>query len=401
MIPHFPGGAAWRRGARGGGFLWRGAWLGAVLALAHGACGPAAAQEADGWKFTGDLRGGYFASEATARDGAKSDQDALNARLRLALEKSFGSGWSVRTRAAGRFSSEQDGIDVYLRSHAPRRTGAAFGDITLDEAYVGYQAADNGLKLRVGRFQTAFAVPGVASKGLDRNDSPNTDVNWTDGVHLELPVMGGWRAHLIGQYRHAKGSGAVARAPLDFSAGSSRGTVFVGLENTQALGPVTQRMLSLTWMPDSLADRGLADPSRKDYVTVDARVAAQWLLGGSGPRMVAGLEVAYALNTPRGDVTPAGGQGDAGGLAWQVQASVYDFAPRHNLGVAYGRADAGWLISPDFRPNDKLAEVRYQWRFLPRTSIEARLRERRELEHPAGTRARVDHDLYVRVSHKF
>lgn len=354
-----------------------------------------------GWKFSGDLRAGYFASERTARDGAESDQHAFNARLRLAFERPLGEGWTVRTRVAGRFSSEQDGIDVYLRSYAPTRTGAAFGDITLDEAYLGYQAPDDGLRLRVGRFQTAFSVPGVASKGLDRNDSPNTDVNWTDGVHLEMPVAGGWRAHVIGQYRSAKGSGGVAYAPLDFSDSNSRATLFLGLENRHRLGPITQRMLSLTWMPDSLADRGLSDPSRKDYVTVDARVAAEWPLGASGPRLVAGAEAGYAMQTPRSGVTGTGGSGNAGGLAWQVQASVYDFAPKHNIGVAFGSADAGWLISPDYRPNDRSAEIRYQWRFLPKTSMEARVRERRELEHPAGTRARVDRDLYVRVTHKF
>src|SRR3546814_7018648 len=82
-------------------------------------------------------------------------------------------------------------------------------------------------------------------------------------------------------------------------------------------------------------------------------------------------------------------------------ASVYDFAPKHHIGVAIGRADAGWLLSPDYRPNDSSAEIRYQWQFLPKTSMEARVRERRELEHPAGTRERIDRDVYVRLTHKF
>lgn len=371
----------------------------AGLATSFAAVGAPA--DASDWMFSGDLRAGYFASERTARDGTESEQEAFNARLRLAFERGFGEGWTVRTRVAGRFSSTQSGIDVYLRSHAPTRTGAAFGDITLDEAYLGYQAPNDGLRLRVGRFQTAFAVPGVASKGLDRNDSPNTDVNWTDGVSLEFPVAGGWRGHLIGQYRNSKGSGGVAHAPLDFSDGSSRVTLFFGLENTHRWGPITQRMLSLTWMPDSLADRGLADPSRKDYVTIDARIAAEWPLGADGPRLVTGAEVGHALETPRDAVTGTGGTGNAGGLAWQVQFSVYDFAPKHNIGVAFGSARAGWLLSPDFRPNDRLAEIRYQWRFLPKTSLEARVRERRELEHPTGSRARIDRDLYLRVTHKF
>ena len=361
----------------------------------------AAPADTGAWKVSGDARGGYFASERTARDGTESDQDAFNARVRLAFERPLNEQWTFRTRAAGRFSSEQDDINVYLRGYAPTPTGAEYGDVTLDEAYLGYQAPDDGLRLRVGRFQTSFTVPGVASKGLDRNDSPNTDVNWTDGVHLDMPVAGGWRGHVIGQYRNRKGSGGLARTPLDFTDSGSRTTVFLGLENKERLGPITQRMLSLTWMPDSLADRGLADPSRENYVTMDVRVAAEWPLRVDGPRLVTGFEAGYALETPRAAVVGTGGDGDAGGLAWQLQASVYDFAPKHNIGVAFGRVDAGWLLSPDFRPNDRLAEIRYQWQFLPKTSMEARVRERRELEHPIGTRARVDRDLYVRVSHKF
>jgi len=371
----------------------------AGLATSFGAI--AAPADSTYWKFSGDLRGGYFASEGTARDGTASEQDAFNARLRVALERSLGEHWTVRTRVAGRFSSEQDGSNVYLRGYAPTRTGTAFGDVTLDEAYLGYQAPGNGLRLRVGRLQTAFSLPGVASKGLDRNDSPNIEVQWTDGVHLEMPVMGTWRGHVIGQYRNRKGSGGVAYAPLDFSDSDSRSTLFLGLENKERLGAITQRMLSLTWMPDSLADRGLGDASREDYITIDARVAAEWPLRAGGPRLVTGVEVAYALETPRDAATGTGGNSDAGGLAWQVLASVYDFAPKHHIGVAVGRADAGWLLSPDYRPNDRSVELRYQWQFLPKTSMEARVRERQELEHPVSTRARIDRDLYVRVSHKF
>src|SRR3546814_825132 len=366
-----------------------------LAAIGMAASPGVAASPADpaGWTFSGDVRGGYFASERTARDGAESDAEAFNARLRLAIERSLGERWTVRTRVAGRFSSEQDGTDAHLRAYAPTRTGAAFGDVTLDEAYLGYQAPDNGLRLKVGRFQTAFAVPGVASKGLDRNDSPNIDINWTDGVHLDMPIGGGWRGHVIGQYRHRKGSGAVAHAPLDFSDPGSRGTVFLGLENRQRLGPVTQRMLSLTWMPDSLADQGLGSPAREDYVAVDARSAAEWPLREGGPRFVAGAEIGYALETPRDTAVGTGGSGDAGGLAWQLQASVYDFAPKHHIGVAIGRADAGWLLSPDYRPNDSSAEIRYQWQFLPKTSMEARVRAGRRHEHPAGTRERIERDV--------
>ena len=84
-----------------------------------------------------------------------------------------------------------------------------------------------------------------------------------------------------------------------------------------------------------------------------------------------------------------------------VLVENHDFAPRHHIGLAVGRVDAGWLLSPDFRPNDSLAEIRYQWQFRPKTSMEARVRQRRELEHPVGSRARVEDDVYLRLSHKF
>src|SRR5690606_34644975 len=260
--------------------------LSATTLAARFGASAAPAAPGDGWKASGDLRGGWFASEGTARDGTESSQDAFNARLRVAIERGFADHWTVRTRVAGRFSSDQDGTDVYLRSYAPTRSGARFGDVTLDEAYLGYQAPDNGLRLRVGRFQTAFAVPGVASKGLDRNDSPNIDVQWTDGVHLDVPVAGGWRGHAIAQYRDRKGSGGVAHAPLDFSDDGSRATVFLGLENKQRLGPITQRMVSVTWMPDSLADRRLANPSRTDYMAAAAR-GRPAPGGGRGSRLCA------------------------------------------------------------------------------------------------------------------
>src|SRR5690606_13030954 len=120
-----------------------------------------------------------------------------------------------------------------------------------------------------------------------------------------------WRGHVVGQYRHRKGSGAVAHAPLDFSDSDSRATLFLGLENKQRLGPVTQRMVSLTWMPESLADQGLGNPSREDYVAIDARIAAEWPLREGGPRLVAGAEVGYAPRTPLGTAAGTGGSGDA------------------------------------------------------------------------------------------
>src|SRR5690606_6787885 len=112
-----------------------------LLAVAGLAAGPAALaatpDDRAGRKASGDARGGWLASGPPARDGTATDQDAFNARLRVAIERGLGERWTVRTRIAGRFSSDQEGSDIYLRAYAPTRTGAAFGNVTLDEAYLG------------------------------------------------------------------------------------------------------------------------------------------------------------------------------------------------------------------------------------------------------------------------
>jgi hypothetical protein len=372
-----------------------------ALVPASASAQAAAPPDREQWKTSGDLRGGYFMVDSTDRDGVGSRSEAVNARLRVALERGFGERWQLRTRIAGRFGSDQDGTRAYLRGYAPTRTGTAFGDVTLDEAYLRYATPGDGLRVRIGRFQNQFALPGVASKGLVRNDSPNIDVNWTDGVHLDMPVAGGWRAHLVAEHRHHRGSGGVARAPLDFSDSASRVSLFAAMQNDRRWGPVDLRVLSLGWMPSSLASAGLAAAPREDYLTAHGIVSATWPLREDGLRLVAGLEAGYAFDTPPGSVTGTGQPGASDGLAWQAAASLYDIAPGHHLGLAVGRVGAGWLVSPDFRGNDALVELRHQWRLSRDTSIESRIRERRELEHPAGTRARVDHDLYVRVSHRF
>jgi hypothetical protein len=375
---------------------------GIIASVASGAGSALAQDMPDTWSFSGDLRSGYYATERTPRTGTTTDSDDLRLRLRIAAQRSLTPEWRFRVRAAGRYSSEQDEFRFYLRAWAPERTGARLGDTTLDELYLDYAPDDAGWQLRVGRIQTKFELAGVAAKGLDRNDSPNVDVNWTDGLHLMADLAGDWRGHAILQYNHRRGPGSVAYAPLYFDDADSRVSAFGGLENTTQWGPVIQRMVSVTWMPDALATEGPTSPVRDDYVTIVGRIAGSWPLGDTGLRLVAGTELGYAPRTPRAAVAGTGPRGDADGVAWQVSANLYDIRPGHHLGIVYGRAGAGWLISPDFRANDTLAEVRYQWRLSPRLSFEARYRIREELDLPPGApRAREDSDLYARVTMRF
>lgn len=359
-----------------------------------------AAEDTVGWALSGDLRAGYFANATTARDGSEATTEALNARVRAALDRQFDAGWRVRVRAAARLSDDQDGMHAYLRDHAPTRTGIRFGEATLDEAYLAYAAPGDGVRLRLGRFQVANTLAGVTAKGLERVDSASLDVTWTDGIHLDLPLGAGWRGHAIAEHRPARGWTGTVRAPLDFTDGGSRASLFVAVENPEPLGPVTQRMLSATWMPASLPRPG--DPgARGDYGTVNARIAGGWPLGTGGRKFVAGVEAGHAFGTPDAALVGTGGSGDSEGLAWQLAASVHDIAPGHHLGLVHGEVGAGWLVSPDFRGNERQTELRYQWRIDPKTSVEARVRLRTELRAPASGRQRRDEDGFLRITRSF
>jgi len=362
---------------------------------------PAHSSLASEWRWSGDIRAGLFASERTARDGAESDDRFLRGRLRLGGERDLSEEWLFRARAAGRYGGGQDGTSTYLRGYAPTATGAELGDTTLDELYLRYAPSGADWSLRVGRFQAKFELPGVPAKSLSRNDSPNIDITWTDGVHLVAPVADGWKGHLILQHNHRHGTGTTARSPLDFSDSGSRAGVFVGLEaKSNPAFPV--RMIDLTWLPDALASEGVAQDRREDYLAASGRASTAWPLGSGGMKLVAGGEIGYAFRTPFGSAAGTGETGRSDGLAWQIGPSLYDIWPGHHIGVVYGRTGAGWLISPDFRPNDELMEVRYQWRFTSKWSMEARLRQREEITIPStASRERVDRDLYIRVTGRF
>ncbi|HEX7046803.1 MAG TPA: hypothetical protein VF275_04415 [Gammaproteobacteria bacterium] len=357
----------------------------------------------DDGAFSGDIRAGYFNTWQTARNGEESRNDEYKMRFRLAAEKSFGDSLHGRIRLAGIQSSEQQGSDFYLRGYPSTRTGLAPGDATLDEAWVRFAPPGAGWSLRAGRMQTKFELAGLTAKSLDRNDGASLDVNWTDGLHLTgAGWLEGWNSHVILQHNHEQRASVTTRGPLDFSDSSSRVSLYAGLEAQKDYGPIIQRVIGFTFMPHALASGGIAQAEREHYAALDAKIAAGWPLSDSGRRFVAGIEVAYAFNTPGCTIIGTGDASKSDGLAWQIATSIHDIAPDHHVGVAVGRAGGGWLLSPDFRNNDALYEIRYQWKISDAWSMDARYRMREEVSAPVtALQQRQERDVFVRVTGKF
>jgi hypothetical protein len=79
-----------------------------------------------------------------------------------------------------------------------------------------------------------------------------------------------------------------------------------------------------------------------------------------------------------------------------------NFRPGHSIGLNYGRIGAGWLLSPQYRQNEELKEIRYVWRYRDNQSLEIRFRQRDDLDQLlTAQNKRDDFDLYVRFTSGF
>lgn len=374
-----------------------------ALALALAAPPPAeAADPAPGTiGFSADLRMGYFAREREDRDGTRSDSADWRIRIRPGVLWQVTPEFSAKARLAGRYSTDDSNHNHFkFFTSLPQSDGLRFGDATFDELYLRYRSGDRW-DVRAGRMQTSFELEGVAKKSLSRNDSPNTEITWTDGIHVRYADAAGWNYHAILQRSEDAGPTTVRRSPLAFTESASHLTYYAGMERKAPKERILQLGWDLTYIPDALRIDGNATGRIGNYLGITGRLALQWALAGN-TRFVWAGEAGFAPDTPTKTALRLPGSGDAGRLAFQTSVNVVDFAPGHSIGLVYGQAEGGWLLSPDFGNNQELLELRYQWRLSATQSIEARLRTRRDLEQlTTAAQRRVDDDFYVRFTQRF
>jgi hypothetical protein len=353
----------------------------------------------EGFRLTADVRVGFSGSRVDERDGESRTHDVVRARWRLRNE--FGITPYLRTvgRVSGICSSDECSPNLFFDDHIPTTNGMADGDITIDEAYLQWFRLDR-FDLALGRMQTKFvARGGVFAKSLDRNDSNNVNVNWTDGLHTTFRGRNGWVPHLILQHNSSDGPTNVRRGPLDFGDSSARITYFLGIENLKRTPLFLQRGLDISYLPKSLLKDGSLSGRREDYYGVVIRSSNRWPERDDGIRLRAAAELGYAPETQTLAAAGLAGDGDTDGLAWNVVLSVMEFKPNHSIGINYGQVGAGWLLSPQFRQNESLTEVRYQWRKTKSLALDFRIRKRKELEKLAFADRKLEEvDYFIRFT---
>lgn len=374
--------------------------LSAALILATSLPAQADLAITDDLSAYGDIRAGYFHLRRNDRNDSTYTDSDWRLRLRAGLKWQPDERWTFAARFAGRFANDQDGLRFTMDPYNSGSSGLDLGESTLDELYMDYQPGNSSFRL--GRFQASHNLRGIAPKSLDRNDSNNIEITWTDGLSWTHKLDNGWQTRVIVDHNHRRGPSNIRRAPLGFDDGDSRWSGFATIENDQPRGAFVQRGLSVSWLPDALYTDGLIVNRQQDYWALTARTALRWPIGDTGSAFQLGLEGGYAPDTPRNTALGLPGSGDSDGTAWQVALNWLDFAPGHGLALVTGRAEAGWLLSPDFTPNQDLLEVRYQWKVDAIQSIEIRLRQRTDLDRPiTADKRREDVDFYLRYTVRF
>jgi hypothetical protein len=355
--------------------------------------------EARRFSFDGDLRGGYFDSRIDLRDGGKAETDEFTLRVRYGANFGFNEHLRVRARLAAVCGTSACDPNIDISRIPANGSNINGGDIVVDELYLDLFKQDQ-IDVVIGRMQTrAVTRGGVFISSLTRLTSPNVAVNWTDGMAVKYVTESGWNSKVIVQYNDPDGSSTLARSPLDFSDDDSRVSYFYSLENRQLWGLITQRSFDLSYMPSALVISDGQDGPVVDYWNLVGRAASEWpVRSGPGSVIVSG-ELGYAPNTQTNASADLEGGGDVGGIAWHLEASWMNFQPGHSIGVNYGQSDAGWLISPVYRPNEVTAVLRYHWRPRQGVQLEVQGRWREDLEQlESAANKRQTFDWRLRLS---
>ena len=354
--------------------------------------------------ITGDLRPIFDYFDLEEREGHSESESALGARLRVRADVKLTDALHIGTRAAGVCFDDGCDLDVVVQSASDGIDG---GTLTLDELFLHWSPVEEG-SVAVGRLQTRFVLRGgVYAKSLDRNDSNNVNITWTDGMQASYRTDKGWNASFVLQRNSREGASNIRRDPLDFNDGDARITYFAGIENTNALGNIVQRGFDVSYLPASLLKDGDPGGRREDYWGLVGRMVLRFPQRSQGMRLRTGVEIGYAPDTQTREAARL--DSDVSGLAWDVVASIMEFAPGHSIGINYARTGAGWLISPQYRPNEELFEIRYQWRpnwggplFRRPPLVEPRFRWREELVQLVGAaQKRKVFDMYIRLTWEF
>lgn len=326
----------------------------------------------------GDVRFGYFSQMGEQRDGSNLNVHEMRLRSRTGLRFNIHENVYLRARYAFRMNSRDIDLDPALHTSAPGNGGLKMGEGAFDEAYINVEASDY-FSFRMGRFQTSYSVPGVISNSIQRHDSPNTDVAWTDGILLSLKPAQQWSADFILQYHYHNPPTNVFRSPTQITTDDSPVTLFTSVTRSIENRAIEYVALDINYTPDALIEN--ASGNRIDYFATSLKSRLSWDIK-NGRELQWGGEFAYSFNRPEKDMVGfTNTNGDkAGGFGFQSNVSIRNLFENQHLGFIAATLEPSLLTSSDYWNNILLLEVRHQYVFNSRLSAETRIRYRGDLK---------------------
>lgn len=333
-------------------------------------------------RITGDIRAGYIGFIGKQRSGDHLSQHEFRNRTRVGVDINVTDKLTLHSRYAVRLSSLDFHLYPGLNTTSSGNNGLQMGEGAFDEFFASIQLS-NWLKLKVGRFQTSFTLDGIIKNSIIRQDSPNTDVGWTDGFHLTTTSSTGWSTDLIMQSHLLNRPSNVFRYPLAPDQTKIPFTFFSSVERKFQSGALSSLTLDLTYSPDMLLID--SNGNRDNYIVASVKPQFRKLLA-SGRRLLWGTEIAYSFNRPQRSVFGFDTSPDekSGGFGFQTVLSIMDLFKNQHIGLMAAALEPSLLTSSAFWNNLLLFEIRHSTKWSRKISTEIRLRYRSDLKSPSG-----------------
>lgn len=348
----------------------------------------------------GDVRFGYFSQMGEQRDGSDLNVHEMRLRSRTGLRINIHENVYLQTRYGIRMTSRDIHLDPALHKSAAGNGGLKMGEGAFDEAYINISASDH-FSFRVGRFQTNYSVSGVISNSIQRHDSPNTDVAWTDGVMLRLKPAQLWSTDFILQYHYHNPPTNIFRSPIQITTDDSPISLYTSITRSIENRAIEYVAMDINYTPNGLIENSAGD--RTDYFAASLKSRLLWDIG-TGRELQWGGEIAYSFNRPDkemvGFINSSGEK--AGGFGLQSNLSVINLFENQHLGFIAATLEPSLLTSSDYWNNILLLEIRHQYVFNSRLSTETRIRYRGDLKKlDTADQKRWQIFPYARLTYRF
>ena len=352
-------------------------------------------------RLIGDIRTGYIGFVGEQRNGERLSRHELRNRTRIGFEVTVSRNVLFNVRYAGRVSTYDFHFHPGVHTSAPGNNGLLLGEGAFDQFYASVQL-NEWLSARAGRFQTSFTLDGNIKNSILRQDSPNTDISWTDGLHFKARATPSITADLVLQSHISNPTTNVFRKPLDIPSSDVPITLFLNLKKDIGQGVLNSFAFNITYSPDALITN--LDGQRAGYVAASIKPQLRHVFS-SGRKLLLGTELAYSFSRPQRNVFgfTENMAGRAGGFGFQSALTLMDAFKGQHIGIMATMIGPSLLTSSAFWNNLLLFEMRHSVKLSRKLSSDLRLRYRADLEtlNPELDNRRWQLYPFARVTYKF